>query len=74
MAGAVGKPLLGPGVGAVLSGLVFELFAVACASLIGAFDQKVGANFLAHTLIYGLEMAFAGGLAGAAGGFGGPGR
>jgi hypothetical protein len=68
VAGAFGRPFLGAAVGAVLSGVVFELFMCACASLIGRFDQQGGDRFLSQTLNYGLEMAVAGGLAGGVGG------
>jgi hypothetical protein len=68
IAGAVGRPLLGAAVGAVLSGVVFELFMCACASLIGTFSQQAGDAFLSQTLIYGLEMAVAGAVAGGVGG------
>jgi hypothetical protein len=68
IAGAVGRPLLGAALGAILSGVVFELFMFAGASLIGAFDQHRGAAFLSQTLLYGLEMAVAGALAGGLGG------
>jgi hypothetical protein len=68
IAGAFGKPLVGAAVGAVLSGVVFELFMCACASLIGSFSQKAGSDFLSQTLVYGLEMAVAGGIAGCVGG------
>lgn len=69
IAGATGKPLLGAFIGAILSGAVFELFMCACASLLGSFNQRAGADFLSHTLIYGLEMAAAGALAGGIGGW-----
>lgn len=68
IAGAVGRPLIGAAVGAVLSGFVFELFMFACASLIGAFSPNGGRDLLSQTLIYALEMALAGALAGFAGG------
>jgi hypothetical protein len=68
IAGAFGRPLLGAAVGAVLSGVVFELFMFACSSVIGSFSAKAGADFLSQTLIYGLEMAIAGAIAGGVGG------
>ena len=68
IAGAFGRPLLGAAVGAVLSGLVFELFICACASLIGSFSQKAGEDFFTQTLVYGLEMALVGAIAGGVGG------
>ena len=68
VAGAVGKPLLGATVGAVLSGVIFELFMCSCASLIGSFSREASDRFLSHTLIYGLEMALAGAVAGGVGG------
>lgn len=68
IAGATGKPVRGALVGAVLSGIVFEFFMFACASLIGQFDRKTGGDFLTHTLVYGLEMAIAGAIAGGLGG------
>jgi hypothetical protein len=68
IAGAIGRPLLGAVVGAVLSGVVFELFMCACASVIGTFSQKAGGDFLSQTLIYALEMGAAGALAGGIGG------
>jgi hypothetical protein len=71
IAGGLGRPLLGAAVGAILSGIVFEFFMFACASLIGSFDQTGGAAFLSQTLVYGLEMAVAGALAGGVGGLAG---
>jgi hypothetical protein len=68
VAGATGRPLRGAVVGAVLSGVVFELFMFACASAIGHFDPEGARKFLGATLVYALEMAAAGALAGAAGG------
>jgi hypothetical protein len=68
IAGAFGRPVLGAGVGAVLSGVVFELFMFACASLIGSISQRASSMFLSETLVYGLEMAAAGALAGGIGG------
>ena len=71
IAGAVGRPLLGAAIGAILSGVVFEFFMFACASLIGVISQKAGSDFLFQTLIYGTEMALAGAIAGAVGGLAG---
>ena len=68
IAGATGRPLRGALVGAVLSGVVFELFVFACASAIGRFNPEGARKFLAATFAYALEMAAAGALAGAAGG------
>jgi hypothetical protein len=71
LAGAVGRPLAGAAVGAVLSGVVFELFMCACASLVGTLNSKAGEVFLSQTLIYALEMAVAGAVAGGVGGLAG---
>jgi hypothetical protein len=68
IAGAFCRPLLGAVVGAVLSGVVFELFMTAGASMLGYFNPQRGTDFMAETLIYGLEMAVAGALAGGVGG------
>jgi hypothetical protein len=69
IAGATGKPLLGAVVGALLSGAVFEMFMCACASLLGSLSQRAGADFFQETLVYGLQMAIAGALAGGIGGW-----
>jgi len=68
IAGAAGRPLLGAAIGAVLSGVVFEFFMCACASLVGRISEKAGSDFLFETLRYAVEMALAGGVAGAIGG------
>lgn len=68
IAGATGRPLRGALVGAILSGVIFEFFMFACASLIGGFSQKASGDFLTQTVVYGLEMAIAGALAGGIGG------
>src|SRR5262249_60326596 len=72
IAGSTGRPLRGALLGAVLSGVVFELFMLPCASVIGTFgsitgDRDAGGKFLRETLLYGLEMAVAGALAGGLG-------
>jgi hypothetical protein len=69
IAGAVGRPLPGAVVGAVLSGVVFELFMCAFASIIGVFSPKTGDEFFLATLRIGLEMAAAGAVAGGVGGW-----
>jgi hypothetical protein len=71
IAGALGRPVLGAAVGAILSGVVFELFMFACASLIGSISEKAAGNFLSQTLVYGLEMAVVGAIAGGVGGLAG---
>ncbi len=77
IAGATGKPLRGAVVGAVLSGIVFELFLCACASVLGDVRKLFGQNgneadflraALPFTLSMGLAGALAGGIGGAAGG------
>ena len=68
IAGGLGRPLLGAAVGAILSGVIFEFFMFACASLLGHFEQGRGDAFLGQTLVYGLEMAVAGAVAGGVGG------
>jgi hypothetical protein len=72
IAGATAKPLVGALVGALLSAIVFELFMLPCASLIGTFgsitgDKNAEGNFLRETVIYALEMGVAGLLAGGIG-------
>jgi hypothetical protein len=74
IAGGTAKPLVGALVGALLSAIVFELFMLPCASLIGTFgsitgDKNAERNFLGETLIYALEMGVAGLLAGGIGGW-----
>lgn len=76
IAGATARPLAGALIGAVLSAIVFELFMLPCASLIGTFgaftgNKAAGADFLRQTLIYALEMGVAGLLAGGIGGWAG---
>jgi len=68
IAGAAGKPLRGAALGAVLSGVVFELFMLPCISVIGLFSPETGREFLHNTLPYALQMALAGAVAGGAGG------
>ena len=68
IAGATGRPLRGLLIGAFLSGVVFEVFMLTCASLIGQFSPREGGNFMIDTLKYGLEMAVAGAIAGGIGG------
>jgi hypothetical protein len=73
IAGGTGRPLRGALLGAVLSAVVFELFMLPCASVLGRFgsitgDQDAEGKFLRETLVYGLEMALAGALAGGIGG------
>lgn len=74
IAGGIGKPVWGAVVGAILSAVVFELFMLPCASLIGTFgsltgDQQAQNKFLRGTLIYAIEMGIAGLLAGGIGGW-----
>jgi hypothetical protein len=69
IAGAFARPFLGAAAGAILSGVVFELFMFACASLIGSISHEAGAQFFSQTLLYGLEIALAGAVAGAVGGW-----
>jgi|GEM_PF-4983578 len=74
IAGGIGKPAWGAAVGAVLSAVVFELFMLPCASLIGTFGSLTGnsqaqGKFLQGTVIYAAEMGIAGLLAGAVGGW-----
>jgi len=73
IAGGTGRPLVGALVGAILSAVVFELFMLPCASLVGTFGNFTGAQdaerkFLRETLVYALEMGVAGAVAGAIGG------
>lgn len=74
IAGGTAKPLVGGLVGALLSAIIFELFMLPCASLIGTFGSITGASdaegkFLRQTAIYALEMGAAGFLAGSLGGW-----
>jgi hypothetical protein len=74
IAGGTAKPLVGALVGAVLSAIVFELFMLPCASLIGTFgliggDKDAEGKFLRQTVIYALEMGVAGLVAGGIGGW-----
>ena len=73
IAGALARPWLGAILGFVLSAVIFELFMLPCASLIGVFGQLTGnehaeSKFLGQTLVYMLEMGVAGALAGLIGG------
>lgn len=68
IAGAAGKPLRGAAIGAILSGVMFELFMLPCVSMIGLFSPEAGKEFLGGTLPYALQMALAGAIAGGAGG------
>lgn len=67
IAGSFRHPATAAWVGAILSGVVFEFFMFACASLIRLFDHDAANRFLIETLIYALEMAAAGALAGLVG-------
>jgi hypothetical protein len=74
IAGATARPLVGAVVGALLSAIVFELFMLPCASLIGTFGDLTGndgaqGEFLRKTAVYALEMGVAGFLAGGMGGW-----
>jgi hypothetical protein len=74
IAGATAKPLVGALIGALLSAIVFELFMLPCASLVGTIgsmtgDKNAEGNFLQETVIYALEMGLAGFLAGGIGGW-----
>lgn len=70
IAGALGRPWIGALVGAILSGVIFELFMLPCASMIGTFagDDQAKSVFLRSTVAYALQMAAAGALAGGIGG------
>jgi hypothetical protein len=73
IAGAFAKPVKGALIGALLSGIIFELFMLPCAHLFGTVgdvfgNQDVGRDFLASTWPYFLEMAAAGAIAGTIGG------
>ena len=68
IAGAAGKPVRGAVVGAVLSGVVFEVLMLPCVSLIGLFSPVASEDFFRGTLLYGLQMAGAGAIGGALGG------
>jgi hypothetical protein len=68
IAGATARPIGGALVGAFLSGVVFEVFMLTSASLIGQFSPQGGGDFLRDTLKYCLEMAVAGAIAGGIGG------
>jgi hypothetical protein len=69
IAGATGNPWRGAVVGALLSGVVFELFMLSCASLIGIISKKHAEDFVWSTAIFALEMGAAGLLAGGIGGW-----
>ena len=76
IAGGMTKPIMGAIVGAALSAVVFELFMLPCASLIGTIgsitgDDQAGGKFLQATLIYALEMGLAGLMAGGIGSWAG---
>ena len=73
IAGAFANPLKAALVGAMLSGVIFELFMLPCAHLFGTFGDVIGKvdagkNFLISTWPYFLEMAGVGAIAGAIGG------
>jgi len=73
IAGAFAKPVKGALIGAILSGIIFELFMLPCAHLFGTVgeffgNQDLGRDFLVSTLPYFLEMAAAGAIAGTIGG------
>lgn len=63
IAGATAKPIKGAIVGAVLSGVIYEVFVLAISGLFGKAEEGV-----AYTFFYALQMALAGGIAGALGG------
>ncbi len=70
IAGGLGRPVRGMIAGFLLSAVVFELFLLPCASLLGIFGGAgAGQQFLWESLRYALEMGAAGALAGLAGGF-----
>jgi len=73
IAGALGKPVRGAIVGAILSGFIFELFMCACVSVARdvaspLLEKGAEARFLTRVLPYTLLMALAGALAGGVGG------
>jgi hypothetical protein len=73
IAGASGRPARGAAIGAVLSGLAFELFELSCASLSGAValllgDPNAPTDFMTGLFPTALQMALAGAIAGGAGG------
>ena len=73
MAGGLGRPLLGAAVGALLSAIIFELFLLPCASMLGTVGQIVGKDgwsqgFLREAFPYFLQMGLAGAIAGGLGG------
>ena len=73
VAGAIGRPLIGAGIGAVLSAVIFELFMLPCASLIGTFgaltgDTDADTEFLKQTVTYLVQMGIAGAIGGGVGG------
>lgn len=72
IAGGTGRPLRGLLLGGILSGLIFELFMLPCASLIGTFgsltgDASMQGEFLRRATLYALEMGLAGAVAGGLG-------
>jgi len=73
IAGAIGRPFVSALTGAILSAIVFELFLLPCASLLGTFGDFTGnanadAEFMQSTLKYLIGMAVAGGIGGGIGG------
>jgi hypothetical protein len=69
IAGEQGKPLPGAAVGFILSGVAFTLFWFTCAPFIFPFDAgREDKDFLWSLLVFGLEMAVAGAVAGGIGG------
>lgn len=78
IAGASGRPLRGAAIGAILSGLIFELFLLSCASVFGTAatllgDAGAGGRLHSGALPYLAQMALAGAVAGALGGAAGRG-
>jgi hypothetical protein len=74
IAGGMRGPVKGAIVGALLSAVVFELFMLPCASLLGIVDEVEGngelsGDFLRETIVYCLEMGLAGAVGGGLGGF-----
>ena len=72
IAGAIARPLWSAVLGAVLSGFIFELFMLPCATLVGTWGKVMGkdhaqSDFLSETLPHMLLMALAGALAGGIG-------
>ena len=73
IAGAFASPGKGALIGAILSGIIFELFMLPCVFVFGTIgdvfgNYDAGSSFLVSTWPYFIEMAAVGAIAGAIGG------